>query len=191
MAASRMPVPVAERTLSVENGGFDMRCGHHRRHLLHELVQAGDRDLRRPETVERGAHLRRAPQEDEYAENEPGRPGAPHGAEAVGRNRSGGSRRVLRWRSRRASRSSGAPDARPSRNSASDAIETMAATMSTSQGPWKFETTNWGIANDRPATRIGGQISSVLRQPTNAVTSQNGTSTEKNGSCRPTMPLSS
>ena len=77
------------------------------------------------------------------------------------------------------------------RNSASEAMETMAATMSTSHGPWKFDTAYCGIAKERPATRIGGQTSSVFLQPTNAMISQNGTMTEKNGSCRPTMPLSS
>ena len=77
------------------------------------------------------------------------------------------------------------------RKSASEAIETMAATMSTSHGPWKFDTAYWGIAKERPATRMGGQTSSVFLQPTNAMISQNGTITEKNGSCRPTMPLSS
>ena len=63
--------------------------------------------------------------------------------------------------------------------------------MSTSQGPWKFETRYCGIAKETPATRIGGQTSSILRKPTKALISQNGTITEKNGSCRPTMPLSS
>ena len=38
-----------------------------------------------------------------------------------------------------------------------------------------------------PATRIAGQISSILRQPAKAQISQNGTITEKNGSCRPTI----
>ena len=77
------------------------------------------------------------------------------------------------------------------RKSASVAIDTSAATISTSHGPWKFETRYCGIANETPATRIGGQTSIILRQPTNAVISQNGTMTEKNGSWRPTMPLSS
>ena len=42
-----------------------------------------------------------------------------------------------------------------------------------------------------PATRIAGQTPSMPRQPANAQTSQNGTITEKNGSCRPTIALSS
>ncbi len=47
------------------------------------------------------------------------------------------------------------------------------------------------MANETPATSIGGQTSIILRQPTNAVISQKGTMTEKKGSWRPTMPLSS
>ncbi len=47
------------------------------------------------------------------------------------------------------------------------------------------------MAKDRPATRIGGQISIVLRKPTKAQISQKGTMTEKNGSWRPIMALNS
>ena len=63
----------------------------------------------------------------------------------------------------------------------------MAATTSTSHGPWKFDTRNCGIAKLTPATRIAGQISFMPRQPANAQISQNGTRTEKNGSWRPTI----
>ena len=44
-------------------------------------------------------------------------------------------------------------------------------------------------ANGTPATRIAGQMPTMPRHPANAAISQNGTSTEKSGSCRPTMPL--
>ena len=77
------------------------------------------------------------------------------------------------------------------RNSARHSIEQSAAMMSTSHGPWKLETRYCGSAKATPATRIGGQISTVRRSPAKAATSQNGTTSEKNGSCRPTMPLSS
>ncbi len=43
------------------------------------------------------------------------------------------------------------------------------------------------MAKLTPATRIAGHTSSILRQPANAQISQNGTSTEKNGNCRPTI----
>ena len=41
------------------------------------------------------------------------------------------------------------------------------------------------IAKETPATRIAGQISTIPRTPAKAQISQNGTITEKNGSCRP------
>ena len=47
------------------------------------------------------------------------------------------------------------------------------------------------MAKDALATRIAGQISIVLRQPTKASINQKGTIREKKGSCRPIMPLSS
>ena len=59
--------------------------------------------------------------------------------------------------------------------------------MSTSQGPCRLETRNCTIANDRPAVRQAGHTSRVRRKPAMAATSQNGTSTEKNGSWRPTI----
>ena len=66
-------------------------------------------------------------------------------------------------------------------------IEHAAAMMSTSEGPKKFETTNCGMAKESPATRHAGQTPSMPRKPDIAHTSQNGTRTEKSGSCRPTM----
>ena len=45
------------------------------------------------------------------------------------------------------------------------------------------------MAKETPATRMAGQISIIRRKPTNAQISQNGTSTEKNGSWRPTIAL--
>ena len=75
------------------------------------------------------------------------------------------------------------------RKSTSAAIEAIEATTSTSHGPCRLETRNCSAANGTPAMRIAGQMPSIPRHPANAATSQNGTSTEKNGSCRPTMPL--
>ena len=43
------------------------------------------------------------------------------------------------------------------------------------------------MAKDTPQTRIAGQISIMPRNPAKAQISQNGTISEKNGSCRPTM----
>src|SRR6185437_775147 len=76
------------------------------------------------------------------------------------------------------------------RNNASAPMEQIAAVTSTNHGPWKFETRNCGIAKHAPATRIAGQMSSIPRKPANAQINQNGTSSEKNGSCRPTIALS-
>src|SRR5262249_17011834 len=55
------------------------------------------------------------------------------------------------------------------------------AITSTSRGPGKFETRNCGTANDNPATKAAGQTPSIPRNPANAQTTQNGTSSEKNG----------
>ena len=49
---------------------------------------------------------------------------------------------------------------------------------------------NWGTANETPATSRAGQTSFIFRKPQKAQTSQKGTMSEKNGSCRPTMALS-
>ena len=43
-------------------------------------------------------------------------------------------------------------------------------------------------ANDRPVTRMAGQISIMALNPAKAQISQNGTKSEKNGSCRPIIP---
>src|SRR3954452_8401143 len=67
------------------------------------------------------------------------------------------------------------------------AIDTAEATMSTIQGPWKLLTRNWGTAKVTPATRQAGHTSIIPANPVIAQTSQKGTITEKNGSCRPTM----
>jgi hypothetical protein len=74
------------------------------------------------------------------------------------------------------------------RNRTRETSDTMAATTSTSHGPWKFETRNCVTANDKPVTRIAGQISSMAFHPAKAQISQNGTSSEKNGSWRPIIP---
>ena len=60
-----------------------------------------------------------------------------------------------------------------------EARETRPAAMSTSQGPWKFETKNCTNPKLPPQTRQAGQISTMPRQPTCAATSQNGTMKEK------------
>ena len=67
------------------------------------------------------------------------------------------------------------------------AIEISEAPTSTIQGLTKFEIRYCGIAKDMPQTRIAGQIWRMPRKPAKAQISQNGTMTEKNGNCRPTM----
>src|SRR5882757_5094797 len=67
------------------------------------------------------------------------------------------------------------------------AIEISDAPMSTIHGLMKFEIRNCGIANDTPVTTIAGQMSFMPFQPAKAQISQNGTMSEKNGNCRPTI----
>src|SRR5947209_19690962 len=67
------------------------------------------------------------------------------------------------------------------------AIDTSDAPMSTIHGLMKFEIRNCGIANDTPVTRMAGQMSFMPFQPAKAQISQNGTISEKNGRCRPTI----
>ena len=67
----------------------------------------------------------------------------------------------------------------------------MAAMMSTNSGPMKLETRYCGIANDKPVTRIAGQISIIALRPAKAQISQNGTSSEKNGNWRPIIAVTS
>jgi hypothetical protein len=73
------------------------------------------------------------------------------------------------------------------RNRIRQPIEISDAPMSTIHGLMKFEITNCGIANDTPVTRMAGQIATIPRKPANAQISQNGTISENNGSCRPTI----
>src|SRR5215831_2936009 len=73
------------------------------------------------------------------------------------------------------------------RNPIRQAIEISEAPMSTIQGLMKFEIRYCGTAKDTPVTRIAGQISFIPRNPANTQISQNGTISEKNGSCRPTI----
>src|SRR5215470_14423082 len=73
------------------------------------------------------------------------------------------------------------------RNPIRHAIEMSEAPMSTIHGLMKFEIRNCGIANETPVTRIAGHTPIMPRQPAKAHTTQNGTMSEKNGSCRPTM----
>src|SRR4051812_22811521 len=67
------------------------------------------------------------------------------------------------------------------------AIEISEAPISTIHGLMKFEMRNCGTAKETPQTRIAGQISIMPRQPAKAQISQNGTISEKNGNCRPTI----
>src|SRR5438270_4061193 len=67
------------------------------------------------------------------------------------------------------------------------AIEISDAPMSTIHGLMKFEIRNCGIANETPVTRIAGHTSFMPFQPAKAHTTQNGTMSEKNGNCRPTI----
>src|ERR1043165_2767219 len=73
------------------------------------------------------------------------------------------------------------------RNPIRIAIEISDAPMSTIHGLTKFEIRYCGIANETPVTRIAGHTSFMPFQPANAQISQNGTISEKNGSCRPTI----
>ena len=59
--------------------------------------------------------------------------------------------------------------------------------MSTIHGLMKLEIRYCGIANETPVTRIAGHTCIMPRQPANAHTTQNGTISEKNGNCRPTI----
>ena len=67
------------------------------------------------------------------------------------------------------------------------AIEISEAPMSTIHGLMKFEIRNCGTAKETPVTRMAGQMSFMPLKPANAQISQNGTISEKNGSCRPTI----
>ena len=73
------------------------------------------------------------------------------------------------------------------RNRIRQPIEISDAPISTIHGLMKFEITNCGTANETPVTRMAGQIAIMPRQPANAQISQNGTISEKNGNCRPTI----
>jgi hypothetical protein len=73
------------------------------------------------------------------------------------------------------------------RNSTRHAMEMSEAPISTIHGLMKFEIKNCGTAKETPVIRIAGQTWSMPRQPAKAQISQNGTMSEKNGNCRPTM----
>src|SRR5690242_15774922 len=73
------------------------------------------------------------------------------------------------------------------KNRMRQAMEISEAPISTIQGLMKFEIRNCGIAKETPQTRIAGQIAIMPRQPAKAQISQNGTMSEKNGNCRPTI----
>ena len=58
--------------------------------------------------------------------------------------------------------------------------------MSGSSGPRVFDVHHCATANDPPDTSAAGQTSRTPRRPDIVNTSQKGTSTDRNGSCRPT-----
>src|ERR1017187_7718978 len=66
-------------------------------------------------------------------------------------------------------------------------MEQAPAVISTSHGPWKFDTRNGATEKASPATSAAGQTPYIPRQPAKAATTQNGTRTEKKGSWRPTI----
>ena len=59
--------------------------------------------------------------------------------------------------------------------------------MDASHGLMKFEMRYSGTAKEIPQTSIGGITPLVPRHPAKAQISQNGTSTENIGNCRPTI----
>ena len=150
MADSRMPVPVADSSVKRVDRALLGRLRHHRRHLLDQVVQARDREAGREEAVEPGLDRRQAPDEDEHGQDDPGRPGADH----VG-TRMRVARRPIAGPAAAASRGlvplerDRAPDLfgrQTRRKRTREAIETMAAMMSTSSGPMKLDTRYCGIA---------------------------------------------
>src|SRR5260370_6288663 len=70
------------------------------------------------------------------------------------------------------------------------AIDTSEAPISTIQGLMKLEIRNCGTAKETPVTRMAGQISFMPLKPAKVQINQNGTISEKNGSCPPTTPPS-
>ncbi len=69
-------------------------------------------------------------------------------------------------------------------------MEIKDETTPASQGPWKLAIKACGTAKASPAVRAAGQTSFIFLKPQKTASSQKGTRTEKNGSCRPTMALS-
>src|SRR6476620_11239707 len=67
------------------------------------------------------------------------------------------------------------------------AMEMSEAPISTIHGLMKFEIRNCGMAKETPVTKIAGHTSFMPRYPANAQINQNGTISEKNGNCRPTI----
>src|SRR5262245_20297366 len=67
------------------------------------------------------------------------------------------------------------------------AIDISEAPISTIHGLMKFEIRNCGTAKETPVTRMAGHTSFMPFHPAKAQTTQNGTISEKNGSCRPTI----
>src|ERR1051326_1606339 len=76
-AANRIPVPAADRKLklkiAVSGVGVATTGG-----TRDESVQTPDRNFRRRNSIEKAFRLRQAPDEDDYAEDDPGKPGSEH-----------------------------------------------------------------------------------------------------------------
>ena len=181
-----MPVPVADSQLMSNTARFRRGHGHHRRHALDAgcAVGHGTRTVVTPSNL---AFTCGSPHtKTTHAEDEPRAPGAK--GPRRGAQRACGATSSPATRGELPDRFFGCQHAKKQRERrhGHDGRDT-----STSHGPWKLETRNCGIANDTPATRMAGQMATMPRHPANAQISQNGTITEKNGSCRPTMALSS
>ena len=174
-----------------EHRALRCRLRHHRRHLLDHVVQPHDRIVPGEDRIDQTLEPAGAPDQQDDADDDPGQQRTPNlGAGQRSRSSSAGPA-ACRWRNRRGCATPAtatAPSAaRSCRNPIRQPIEISEAPMSTIQGLMKFEIRNCGIANDTPQTRIAGQISRMPRKPANAQINQNGTISEKNGNCRPTM----
>ena len=185
-------MPVAESQLSVEDAPPRSALATTGGTCCTRLCSPAIGNFGIEDPVERGLDLRQAPDEDHHGEDHPGHPGA-HAGRArewrVARLRLGGDRSD-------SSLVDGIPDpprlpdaqeqrpARPSRRAP--------RCTSTSHGPWKFETRNCGIG-ERDARRPGSPARPpasprTRRRPRSARTAR---CSEKNGSWRPTIALSS
>ena len=217
MAASKMPVPVADRRLSLNSAASGFAPGGATGGTRWtRLCKYGTASLGAANPVERGFELRQAPEQDERREDHPRHPAAPHLA-AAGRAvrrrrpvrecafdaralpclplpvRKGRAQRPLLalGKCRSGASLAGCPHLFRGRQTrirpTSAAMEQPPEATPTSHGPWKFDTKNCGTAKATPATSAAGQTPHMPRQPANAATTQNGTRTEKNDNWRPTI----